>query len=72
MLYKNVKLSPFIGFEADTTGNSAISENINGFLESLNGSSLDEAVNEYSQIKKAAGIDEYVTSVNKQWEEFHK
>ena len=70
--YKNVKLSPFIGFEADTTGNSAISENINGFLESLNGSSLDEAVNEYSQIQKAAGIDEYVTSVNKQWEEFHK
>ena len=70
--YKKVKLSPFIGFEADTTGYGDVSINLDDFLCSLNGMSLDEAVNEYSQKQKTAGIDEYLSSVNKQWETFHK
>ena len=70
--YKKVKLSPFIGFEADTTRYGDVSMNLDDFLCSLNGMSLDEAVNEYSQKQKTAGIDAYLSSVNKQWETFHK
>ena len=70
--YKTVKLSPFIGFEADTAGNGVITENLDCFLGSLNEESLDKAVGEYSQKQKAAGIDKYLSSVEKQWEAFHK
>lgn len=70
--YKDVKSSPFIGFEADNTGYGAVTDDLNGFLDSLNTKSVDSAVKEYSAKLKADGIDKYLDSVNKQWEAFNK
>ena len=70
--YNNIKLSPFIGFEADASGNENISIDLQNFLSSLNSCSLDEAVSNYSGRFKTDGIDEYYSSVKKQWETFHK
>ena len=70
--YKNAKLSPFLGFEADNTAYGAVTNDLNGFLDSLNTKSVDSAVKEYSAKLKADGIDKYLDSVNKQWETFNK
>ena len=70
--YKTVKLSPFIGFEADTTAYGDVSVNLDDFLCSINENSMDKVINEYSQKQKAAGIDECLSSVKKQWEMFNK
>jgi len=70
--YKNAKTSPFIGFEADTTGYANVSTDLADFLDSLNKITLDNAVKEYSEKLKTDGIDEYLKSVNKQWETFNK
>ena len=70
--YKNVKASPFLGFEADNTAYGAVTNDLNGFLDSLNTKSVDSAVKEYSAKLKADGIDKYLDSVNKQWETFNK
>ena len=70
--YKDVNFSPFIGFEADIAGNGAISSNLQKFLISLKEKSLDNAVKEYSAKLKNDGIDECLSSVNKQWDAFNK
>ena len=70
--YKSVKASPFLGFEADNSGYGAVTADLNGFLDSLKSKSLDSAVKEYSAKLKSDGIDEYLNSVNKQWETFNK
>ena len=70
--YNGVKSSPFLGFEADIAGNGTIENDLNGFLDSLMEKSLDNAVKEYSAKLKSDGIDEYLNSLNKQWETFHK
>ena len=70
--YSKVKLSPFIGFEADTAGNSTIPNDVENFLASLNSFSLEEAVAEYSKKYKTDGLDEYYNSVKKQWETFQQ
>ena len=70
--YNKIKLSPFIGFEADASGNETISVDLQNFLTSLNSCSLDDAVNNYSGRFKTDGIDEYYSSVKKQWESFNR
>ena len=70
--YNGVKSSPFLGFEADTTGYANVSKDLSNFLDSLNKITLDNAVKEYSEKLKTDGIDEYLKSVNKQWETFNK
>ena len=70
--YKSVKASPFLGFEADNSGYGDVTADLNGFLDSLKSKSLDSAVKEYSAKLKSDGIDEYLNSVNKQWETFNK
>ena len=68
--YDDVKLSPFIGFEVDTGGNTIIPSDLDDFLNSLNWESLDKAVRDYSEILEADGIDEYLSSVRKQWDTY--
>ena len=68
--YNEVKLSPFIGFEVDTGGNTIIPRDLDDFLNSLNGEPLDKAVRDYSEILEADGIDEYLSSVRKQWDTY--
>ena len=70
--YSKVKLSPFIGFEVDTAGNNAISEDTDNFLSSLNEFTLDEALAMFSKKYKSDGIDEYYNAVKTQWETFNK
>ena len=70
--YSKVKLSPFIGFEVDNTGFDTVSSDLDDFLNSLNRVSLDEAIKEYSKRFKSDGIDEYYSSVKKQWETFQQ
>ena len=61
-----------LGFEADNSGYGDVTADLNGFLDSLKSKSLDSAVKEYSAKLKSDGIDEYLNSVNKQWETFNK
>ena len=69
-LYKNAKPSPFIGFIPDSSKYSSVQEDLKAFLNSLNKQSLDQAIKEYSVKLKADGIDDYVSSVRKQWESY--
>ena len=68
--YDDVIISPFIGFEADNIEECVISNDLKGFMNSLNNKSLDEAVRDYSEILEADGIDEYLSSVRKQWDTY--
>ena len=70
--YDDIKLSPFIGFEADYTGAGTISNDLELFMEKLSQKSLDEAVSTYSGKFKSDGIDAYIDSVKKQWDSFHQ
>ena len=70
--YDNVKVSPFIGFEADNAGDGTFSGNADKFLESLQNKSLDDAVSEYSRKNKSDGIDDYLSSIRGQWEAYNQ
>lgn len=70
--YDDIKLSPFIGFEADYANAGTISNDLELFMENLSQKSLDEAVSAYSGKFKSDGIDAYIDSVKKQWESFHQ
>ena len=70
--YDEIKLSPFIGFEADYAGAGTISNDLELFMEKLSQKSLDEAVSAYSGKFKSDGIDAYIDSVKKQWDSFHQ
>lgn len=70
--YNSVKLSPFIGFEADEASESAITKDLDSFLDSLAYKPLNKAINDYSKKLKSDGIDEYLSSVKKQWEDFQQ
>lgn len=72
--YDNMELSPFTGFEPDTSRINKIGEIMVDFRRE-NGqadTSLDETMAAASQKLKAAGIDEYVDSIRSQWEEYRK
>lgn len=68
--YSKIKLSPFIGFEADTAGNKTIPLDVEDFLASLNTFTLEESVAAFAKKYQTDGIDEYYASVKKQWETF--
>ena len=70
--YESVKLSPFMGFQPDNDKKGVISQDIDDFMDSLSGKPLDEAIKKYSDKLKADGMDEYLSSARKQWEELHK
>lgn len=70
--YDNVKVSPFIGFEADNAGDGTFTGNADKFLESLQNKSLDDAVSEYSRKNKSDGIDDYLSSIRGQWEAYNQ
>ena len=70
--YERMKLSPFIGFQPDNDNKGVISQDIDDFMDSLSGKPLDESLKKYSDKLKTDGMDEYLSSARKQWEEFHK
>ena len=70
--YKSMKLSPFIGFQPDNEKKGIISQDIDDFMDCLSGKPLDEALKKHTDKLKADGMDEYLSSARKQWEEFHK
>lgn len=67
--YDSVELSPFIGFEPDTTGLNNIANDVDSFMNSLRGKTVDEAALSARDKLKSDGIDEYLSSVKRQWEE---
>lgn len=69
--YDDVKNSPFIGFQA-ASSNSAVSDDLDGFLQVLKQNSMKEALKEFSEKLKADGIDEYLNTVITQWETYQK
>ncbi|MBO4628051.1 MAG: sugar ABC transporter substrate-binding protein [Lachnospiraceae bacterium] len=73
-LYDSVELSPFIGFEPDTSKMNNISKDISNFVEdvSLGISTWDKLVADAREKLKADGIDEYLESVRSQWEAFRQ
>lgn len=70
--YASIKLSPFIGFQPDSDNKGVISQDMDDFMDSLSGKPLDESIKKYSAKLKADGMDEYLNSVRKQWEEYSK
>ena len=68
--YDTVKLSPFAGFEFDTSGFDSISNDTAEFMNDLNGRTVDEAVIDAGGRLISDGIDEYLSSVKKQWKEY--
>ena len=70
--YDSMKLSPFIGFEPDTAGSNNISNDMNEFMNSLKDKTVDEAVLSARDKLISDGIDEYLSSVKSQWEEYRQ
>lgn len=70
--YDDINLSPFIGFEADTTEIGNISDDINDFIYNLKDMSVDESVLSFSDKLKSDGIEKYLDSVISQWEEYRQ
>jgi len=66
--YDNTSVTPFIGFEADTSGNIVIRSDIEMFLRSLKDQPFEEALAQCGEKLKSDGIDEYLKSVQEQWE----
>lgn len=70
--YDGVNLSPFIGFEADTTEIGSISNDIDDFIYNLEDMSVDEAVLSFTDKLKSDGIEKYLNGVISQWEEYRR
>lgn len=70
--YDSASLSPFAGFEADTTDAGDISEDLDEFMSSLTGSTVDEALAAAKASFAADGIETYLDSVRGQWEVYHR
>jgi multiple sugar transport system substrate-binding protein len=68
--YDNINLSPFIGFEPDTTELNNISNDVNKFMSSLEDNTVDEASLSTRDKLSSDGIDKYLNSVKSQWEEY--
>ena len=49
-----------------------ISQDFDEFIESLTVNKFDEEYKKYTAKLKADGMDEYISSVRKQWEEYNK
>lgn len=70
--YESIKLSPFIGFEPDTAGLNNISNDMGEFMNSLKDKTVDETVGSARDKLLSDGIDEYLSSVKSQWEEYRQ
>ncbi len=70
--YDSMTLSPFAGFHPINDKRSAISSDFYDFMDSLTGNDFDEIVRKHTAKLKADGMDEYINSVRKQWEEYNK
>lgn len=70
--YDSMKLSPFIGFEPDTAAAKDILNDMGEFMNSLKDKTVDEAVEGARDRFISDGIDEYLTSVKGQWEEYRQ
>jgi len=73
--YETVSLSPFVGFEPDTTGIGEIQEIVRDYWIDvmLNKADSFEDITANAKKKlKEAGVDKYLESVRKQWEELQK
>ena len=68
--YNDIDKSPFLGFNPDVTGRSDVVVDVNEFLDTLRGGSMDEKINEYKELLKEDGMDEYLSSVQSQWETY--
>ena len=67
-----VLIFDLIAHAIDNDNKGVISQDIDDFMDSLSGKPLDESLKKYSDKLKADGMDEYLSSARKQWEEFHK
>ncbi len=77
--YDSIQLSPFIGFEVDTSKMNNVKTEINDFLNSLcimnedeTFITVEEAVLSAKDKLVADGIEEYISSVETQWEEYRQ
>ena len=70
--YDSMKLSPFVGFHPIHEKSGVISQDFDEFIESLTVNKFDEEYKKYTAKLKADGMDEYISSVRKQWEEYNK
>ena len=73
--YETVSMSPFMGFEPDTTGIGEIQEIVRDYWIDvmLNKADSFEDITANAKKKlKEAGMDTYLESVRKQWEELQK
>ena len=70
--YDSMKLSPFAGFHPIHDKSGVISQDFDEFIESLTVNKFDEKYKKYTAKLKADGMDEYINSVRKQWEEYNK
>lgn len=77
--YDSIQLSPFAGFEVDTSKVNNIRSELDKFLSGLcimnedeTFIALDEAVLNAKDKLVAEGIEEYISSVEAQWEEYRQ
>ena len=70
--YDSMTLSPFAGFHPINDKRGVISQDFNEFMDCLTSNNFDEIVRKYSAKLKADGMDEYLSSARKQWEEYNK
>lgn len=70
--YDNIQLSPFIGFEPDTAGLNNISKDLNEFMNRLNDKTVEEAIGSARDKLISDGMEEYLSGVRSQWEEYRQ
>ena len=73
--YDNMELSPFIGFQVDTSKiNGKIEDDLDDFVKRLTvtGDSWEDILDAARAKLKEDGIDEALEDVRRQWEEFQK
>ena len=70
--FDSVKVSPFAGFYPISDKSGVISQDFDNFMDSITATNLDEIVKKYKEKLKNDGMDEYLSSARRQWEEFNK
>ena len=81
--YDSIELSPFIGFEPDTGNMNNISNELDAAMTELAGindsdttdekaEAFEDRISAVSARLKSGGMDAYLDSVRKQWEEYQK
>ncbi len=70
--YDGIKMSPFIGFEPDTDGTDNIGKDMDEFMDSLTDKTVEEAVRRTGNKLASDGMEEYLSRVQSQWEEYRQ